>query len=71
MRPRETDCTINMRISKRDLALIDEAAQIMGLTRSDFIRRATESHARRIVSAFEQPASPAARQDEPLDPEAR
>jgi uncharacterized protein (DUF1778 family) len=58
MRTRENDCTINIRVSKRDLALIDEAVQILGITRSDFIRRATESHARRIVSASEQPARP-------------
>lgn len=43
------DATIQIRISKRDLSLIDQAAKELGITRSALIRHAAEAHARRVT----------------------
>jgi uncharacterized protein (DUF1778 family) len=41
--------TINVRARSADVALIDQAARILGKSRSEFIRYAAEVRARRIL----------------------
>lgn len=48
------DVTINMRVRRDDLALIDQAAKELGITRSALIRHAAEAHARRIMARPEE-----------------
>ena len=44
--------TITLKISSSDLEIIDKAARIMGMTRSEFIRKAALSEAKRILDAL-------------------
>jgi uncharacterized protein (DUF1778 family) len=42
--------TIKIRIQEEDVALLDQAAHSLGITRSALIRHGAEAHARRILS---------------------
>lgn len=43
------EAVMNIRVSKRDLALIDQGAEIEGKTRSAFLRDSAEAYAMRIL----------------------
>lgn len=44
-----TEATINIRVSRRDLKLIDQGAEIEGKTRSAFLRDSAEAYAIKIL----------------------
>jgi uncharacterized protein (DUF1778 family) len=50
MKRRKKTCTINIRARKADIALLDQAARAVGVSRSAIIRNAAEMWARRILS---------------------
>ena len=45
------ESAINIRVSRRDLALIDKGAEIEGKTRSAFLRDTAEAYALRILQS--------------------
>lgn len=46
-KPKKT--VINMRARRSDLDVIDQAARVLGMSRSAFIRTAAEVRARRVI----------------------
>ena len=56
------DAVINMRVSKTDLELLDQAARTRGISRSALLREAAEYEARRVLA---RPRLVRARQDQP------
>lgn len=46
------EAAINIRVSRRDLNLIDRAAEIEGKTRSAFLRDCAEREARKVFPAI-------------------
>ena len=52
----DKDRTINIRLSDEDMALLNEASEITGQSKSRLIRDGTHTYLRRVVMEFRQNA---------------